>query len=111
MKGGHKLLMRTCVFPKSNEPTSIHNSYFLSRKRTSHENGCISAHAIPMATPPSVNVSIVLTRTVRNMREKNCTLYQSVHEVCCLCMLANFQSDHFQTAGYGSVLPIDPCGA
>ena len=48
---------------KSNKPTSMHNSSFLSRKRTSRENGCVSAQ-LPMATPPSVNVSIGLMRTV-----------------------------------------------
>ena len=32
-------------FQKSNAPKSIYNSSFLSRKRTSRENGCFSAHA------------------------------------------------------------------
>ena len=63
MKEEHKLLMRTCEFPKSSKPTSKHNSSLLSKNERNLKTDAFLL-TLPMAMPPSVNVSIVLLWTV-----------------------------------------------
>ena len=55
--------MRTCEFPKSSKPTSIHNSSLLCKNVRDLKTDAFLL-TLPMAMPPSVNVSIVVMRTV-----------------------------------------------
>ena len=50
-------------FQKSSKPTSIHNSSLLSRNIRNAKSDAFLV-MLPMATPSSKNVSIVLMRTV-----------------------------------------------
>ena len=51
-----------------------------------------------------------VTTLLCNMRKKLCFVFVCMHMRVDLCLFANFQPDHFQTAGYGPVVVyLKPC--
>ena len=82
-------------FQKSNEPTSIYNISFLSRKRTSRENGAFLL-TLPMTTPLSVNVSIVLMRTVYHVMSRISIIHPPANH-CVILVLAHVIKRHHVT--------------
>ena len=80
-------------FQKSNEPTSIYNISFLSRKRTSRENDAFLL-TLPMATPLSVNVPIVLMRTVYHVMSRISIIHPPANHCVILVLVHDIKRHH-----------------